>query len=252
MPPRYKVRMSAPTSDAVPPGARDFHTTRWSMVLRAGGDSAGAHESLEKLCGAYWYPLYAFVRRQGHGAHDAQDLTQVFFARLLVKGWLDGVARERGRFRTWLLAALEHFLINEWHRARAQKRGGGAAPVSLDDAAEARYLREPADPMTAEKLFDRRWALTLLDRVLARLGGELADAGKAAQFEALKFCLGGEKHAYAEVALALGMSEGAVKVAAHRLRERYRALIRAEIAETVATAEEVDGELRDLFAALSG
>jgi RNA polymerase sigma-70 factor (ECF subfamily) len=244
--------MSAPTSDARPPGARDFRTTHWSMVLRAGGASTGAQAALSNLCGAYWYPLYAFIRRQGHTAHDAQDLTQEFFARLLEKGWLDGVARERGRFRTWLLAALEHFLINEWHRARTQKRGGGAILLSLDDDAEARYLREPADPMTAEKLFDRRWALTLLDRVLARLGGELADAGKAAQFEALKFCLGGERHAYAEVARTLGMSEGAVKVAAHRLRERYRALIRAEIAETVATAEEVDGELRDLFAALSG
>lgn len=244
--------MPAPTSDGVPPDAREFRTTHWSMVLRARGDSAGAHESLEKLCGAYWYPLYAFVRRRGHSAHDAQDLTQEFFARLLEKGWLDGVARERGRFRTWLLSALEHFLINEWHRSRTQRRGGGAVLLSLDDDAEARYLREPADPLTAEKLFDRRWALTLLDRVLARLGAELEDAGKSAQFEALKFCLSGKTHAYAEVAAALGMTEGAVKVAAHRLRERYRALIRAEIAETVATVEEVDGELRDLFAALSG
>jgi len=243
--------MSAPTSDALPPNAREFHTTHWSMVLRAGGASAGAQAALSNLCAAYWYPLYAFVRRQGRSAHDAQDLTQEFFARLLERGGVVGVARERGRFRTWLLAAMEHFLINEWRRAGAQKRGGGAAVVSMDDEAEARYLREPIDPMTAEKLYDRRWALTLLDRVLARLGGELAESGKTAQFEALKFCLSGEKRAYAEVALTLGMTESAVKVAAHRLRERYRALIRAEIAETVGSSEEVDAEMRDLFAALS-
>jgi RNA polymerase sigma-70 factor (ECF subfamily) len=243
--------MPASTSDAFSPGAREFRTTHWSMVLRAGESGARAREALSKLCAAYWYPLYAYVRRQGHPAPDAQDLTQEFFARLLARGDIGGVDPGRGRFRTWLLAALQHFLINEWHRARTQKRGGGAPPVSLDDDAEAHYGREPADPLTAEKLFDRRWALTLLDRVLARLGSEMAGMGKAAQFEALKFCLSGEKHAYGEIALSLGMTEGAVKVAVHRLRERYRALIRAEIAETVADPSEVDAELRDLFAALS-
>ena len=222
------------------------------MVLRAGGSSAKAHEALSNLCAAYWYPLYAFVRRQGHSAHDAQDLTQEFFARLLERGGVGGVAPHLGRFRTWLLAALQHFLINEWHRARAQKRGGGAMHLSLDHDAEARYLREPADPLTAEKLFDRRWALTLLDRVLNRLGREMAETGKTAHFEALKFCLNGEKHAYAEVASTLGMTASAVKVAAHRLRERYRTLIREEIRETVADPGEVEAELRDLFAALSG
>ena len=244
--------MPASTSDAFPQGAREFQTTRWSMVLRAGEPGAKAREALSNLCEAYWYPLYAYVRRQGHSAHDAQDLTQEFFARLLERGGVGDVAPGLGRFRTWLLTALKHFLINEWHRARAQKRGGGAVHVSMDDDAEARYLREPADPLTAEKLFDRRWALTLLDRVLARLGREMAETGKAAHFEALKFCLSGEKRAYTEVAATLGMTEGAVKVAVHRLRERYRALIRAEIMETVADPDEVDGELRDLFAALGG
>jgi len=244
--------MSTSASDRLPPTARDFHTTRWSLVLCAGGEGAGAYSALSGLCEAYWYPLYAFIRRQGYTAHDAQDLTQEFFAGLVERGGVGHVAPERGRFRTWLLTALKHFLINEWRRARTQKRGGGAITVSFDDDAEARYLREPADPMSADKLFDRRWALTLLDRVLERLGTELAQSGKSAHFEALKFCLGGEKHAYGEIAISLGMTESAVKVAAHRLRERYRALIRAEIAETVASSEEVDGELRDLFAALSG
>jgi DNA-directed RNA polymerase specialized sigma24 family protein len=198
------------------------------MVLRAGGANTAAQAALANLCGAYWYPLYAFVRRQGH---DAQDLTQEFFARLLEGGGVGGVARERGRFRTWLLAAMEHFLINERRRASAQKRGGGAALVSMDDEAEARYVQQPVDPVTAEKLFDRRWPLTLLDRVLARLGMELAESGKTAQFEAQKFCLSGEKRAYAEAALTLGITEGAVK----RLRERYHALT------TFAT--DADGEL---------
>jgi RNA polymerase sigma factor (sigma-70 family) len=244
--------MSSPPSDSLARKAPAFATTHWSIVLAAGGATPAAGNALAVLCRAYWYPLYVFVRRQGHAPHDAQDLTQAFFARLLAKSALGAVTPERGRFRTFLLTAMEHFLINEWRRARTRKRGGGAPLLSLDDDAEARYLREPADAITPEKLFDRRWALTLLDRVLVRLGGELAAVGKAAQFEALKFCLSGEKHAYAEVARGLGMTEGAVKVAAHRLRERYRALIRAEIAETVASSEEVDSEMRDLFAALSG
>ena len=247
-----RFRMSSSAAGSATPQGTLFATTRWSVVLTAGAGSAAAGDALGTLCRAYWYPLYAFVRRKGNSPHDAQDLTQAFFARLLERGWLNQAVPERGRFRTFLLAAMDHFLINEWQAARAQKRGGGATPVSLDDDGEARYLREPADAMTAEKVFDRRWALTLLDRVLARLGAEMTALGKAAQFEALKFCLGGEKRAYAEVARILGMSEGAVKVAVHRLRERYRALIRAEIAETVASPAEIDAEMRDLFAALSG
>jgi RNA polymerase sigma-70 factor (ECF subfamily) len=239
--------------DSFAAGADDFHTTHWSVVLHARGDSTGAQRSLARLCEAYWYPLYAFARRQGHAPHDAQDLTQEFFARLLAKGWLDAVARERGKFRSWLLASMKHFLANEWDRAQAQKRGGRTTIVSFDDdSAEARYRREPADPVTADRLYDRGWALTLLDRVLARLREEAAQSGKLAQFDALKGALTGEKAPYAEIGATLGMSEGAVKVAVHRLRERYRALLRAEVADTVATATEIDDELRHLLAALSG
>jgi RNA polymerase sigma factor (sigma-70 family) len=231
-----------------------FHQTRWSIVLAArGSDAAQARDALGKLCAAYWYPLYAFVRRQGHGAHDAEDLTQGFFARLLEKDWLGGVDRERGRFRSWLLAALKHFLANEWDKARARKRGSGHAPLSIDAAVgESRYAHEPTDNATADKLYDRRWALTLLEQVLARLRAEFSAAGKAELFEALKPTLTGEKAPYAGIAARLGMSEGAVKVAVHRLRDRYRDLIRAEIAETVETDAEVDDELRHLLAALGG
>ncbi len=240
----------APTS--TPGGPHDFETTRWSMVLQARGNGSGARAALARLCEAYWYPLYAFVRRQGHLPHDAQDLTQDFFARLLEKDWLQAVERERGRFRSFLLGSMKHFLANEWDRANALKRGGGMLPIRLDDdSAEARYCHEPIDPAaTAEQLYDQRWALTLLDQVMARLRDEMTAGGKAAQFEALKFCLTGDKSAYAGVAQTLEMSEGAVKVAVHRLRDRYRALIRAEIGQTVADPTEVDDELRQLFAAL--
>ncbi len=233
---------------------RSFATTRWSIVLAARAPTeAEGNAALATLCRSYWYPLYAFVRRQGLGEHDAQDLTQEFFARLLEKGWLGGVERERGRFRSWLLASMKHFLANEWDRSRAKKRGGGVATLSFDAmSAESRFRHEPADTATAEKLYDRRWALTLLDQVLARLRAEMSAAGKVGHFDALKFCLTGDKTPYADVAAKLGMSEGAVKVAVHRLRERYRDLIRAEIAETVATPAEVEDELCHLLAALSG
>ncbi len=236
--------------DSLSPGAREFHTTQWSVVVSARGDRSGARVALEKLCQAYWYPLYAFVRRQGLSGHDAQDLTQEFFARLLEKDWLAGVDRERGRFRSWLLAALKHFLANEWTRNRTQKRGGDAVLFSFDELdAESRLRHEPATD-SPEQIYDRRWAMTLLEQVMARLRTEMAGAGKLGHFEALKFCLAGEKSGYAEVGGRLGMSEGAVKVAVHRLRERYRALLRAEIAETVATEEDLDDELRALLAAL--
>jgi RNA polymerase sigma-70 factor (ECF subfamily) len=242
--------MPADAHESSAPDVRDFRTTHWSVVVCARDDRSGARMALERLCRTYWPPLYAFVRRSGMSPHDAQDLTQEFFARLLEKGWLDGVDRERGRFRSWLLAAMKHFLANEWKRGQRQKRGGAAAFCSLDEFdAETRLLHEPASD-SAEKVYDRRWAMTLLDQVMARLRTEMAGAGKLAHFEALKFCLTGEKTAYAEVCARLGMSEGAVKVAVHRLRERYRALLRAEIAETVGTEEEIDDELRSLFAAL--
>jgi RNA polymerase sigma-70 factor (ECF subfamily) len=222
------------------------------MVLSAGRDSTGAQSALAKLCETYWYPLYAFIRRRGHGPHDAQDLTQEFFARLLEKGWLAEVKRERGRFRSFLLASMKHFLANEWDRAHTLKRGGNTILLSLDEkSAESRYRCEPADTISAESLYDRRWALTLLDQVLARVREEMGAAGKLPQFEALKFCLTGDKADYAKVGRELEMTEAAVKVAVHRIRKRYRALIRAEIAQTVATADEIEAELNHLFAALS-
>jgi len=209
---------------------------------------------MEKLCAAYWYPLYAFVRGQGNTAHDAQDLTQEFFARFLEKRYLDQVDRSKGRFRSFLLVSLKHFLSNERDKAHAQKRGGGFVFVPLDPQdAETRYGLEPSHDETADKIFERRWALALLDQVLARLRDEYSSAGKAAIFDQLKGTLTGEESAsYAEVAPALGMTEGAVKVAAHRMRQRYREILRAEVANTVARPDQVGEELRHLMAALSG
>lgn len=242
-----------PASSQQPsPGkALAFATTHWSVVVHARGDSPSAEQALGQLCSAYWYPLYAFVRRQGRAPHDAQDLTQEFFARLLEKQWLKDVERERGRFRSWLLAAMKHFLANEWDKRRAEKRGGAIAFVSIDETAESRFAHEAADPAAPEILYDRRWALTLLDHVLTRLREEYAAAGKLAQFDALKDTLTGDRTPYAEVATRLGSTEGAMKVAAHRLRERYRDLIRAEISETVAEPGEVEDELRHLPSTLS-
>jgi RNA polymerase sigma factor (sigma-70 family) len=238
--------------DSIQPGLTEFNTTRWSLVRGARGDGQVAQQALATLCQAYWYPLYAFVRRQGHTPHDSQDLTQEFFARLIGKDWLNDVAEERGRFRSWLLASMRHFLANEWNHARTQKRGGGVAVLSLDETdAEGRYLHEPAEPVSAEQLYERRWALTLLDEVLARLKTEMDSAGKAAHFDTLKAALTGSGIDYTETAARLGLSEGAVRVAVHRLRERYRALLRAAVADTVENPAEIEAELRHLFAALS-
>ncbi len=232
-------------------GAREFTTTRWSMVRGARGDEAEARTALAELCRRYWYPLYAFVRREGKTPHDAQDLTQEFFVRLIGKDWLAEVGPERGRFRSWLLASMRHFLANDWHHQHAQKRGGGAAVVSLDETdAEGRYLHEPAAPLSAEQLFDRRWALTLLDAVVACLRDEMSAAGKAAQFEILKGTLTGGK-VEKDAAERLHMSDGALRVAAHRLRERYRELLRAAVADTVDDPADVEAEMRQLFSALS-
>ena len=222
--------------------------------MQAGTDSPQSQQALEMLCGNYWYPLYAYVRRQGHSAHDAQDLTQAFFARLLGKNYLADVQREKGRFRSFLLASLKHFLANEWDREQALKRGGGKRLIALDeDSAESRYKLEPKDDLSADKIYERRWALTLLDQVLAKLRGEFERDGKVEQFETLKQYLsaGRTSVSYAQAADKLGMNEGAIKVAVHRLRKRYRELLRAEIAQTVATASEVEAEIRYLFAALS-
>jgi RNA polymerase sigma-70 factor (ECF subfamily) len=238
------------------PRAAVFATTRWTQVLAAGaGENTQARLALEHLCQTYWYPLYAYVRRRGHSPHDAQDLTQAFFARLLERKWVGDADRERGRFRTFLLTAMSRFLANEWDRVRAQKRGGLAphVPVQLDTA-ETRYGHEPADNRTPEQYFDRRWALTLLDTVLQRLRAEYDREGKAELFTALSGTLVGGREAqpYAALAAQLAMNEGAVKVAVHRLRKRYRQLLRAEIAQTTANPVDVDDELRHLFAVLAG
>lgn len=239
-----------------PPGGAVFVTTHWSLVLTAGRtDTIQAHEALATLCQAYWYPLYAYVRRRGSTPHDAEDLTQGFFAHLLRANSLANARREKGRFRGFLLAAFNHFVANEWDRARARKRGGGKAALSLDaGAAESRYKLEPADQLTAERIYERRWALTLLDAVLHHLEREHELSGKKDLFSELRFCLTGErsKLPYAELAGRLGMSEGAVKVAVHRLRQRYRELLRAEIANTVTSPDEVEDEIRHLFTVLGG
>lgn len=233
-----------------------FATTHWSVVLAAQrDDTTRTFEALSSLCQSYWYPLYAFVRRQGHSAHDAQDLTQAFFAQLLEKKWLSNVDRERGRFRSFLLAAMKHFLANEWDKVQAQKRGAGQRFIALDAAsAETRYALEPADNTTPERVFERRWAMTLLDRVLQCLRREHEIAGKTAQFDTLKEALTGDRSAlpYAQLGNRLALSEGAVKVAVHRLRQRYRELLREEIANTVAREDDVEEELRHLFAVLRG
>jgi RNA polymerase sigma factor (sigma-70 family) len=247
--------LATPSSE-VGDGRRVFVTTHWSVVLSARKkDSPQSAAALETLCRTYWYPLYAYVRRQGHSPHDAQDLTQEFFARLLQKDYLKAAAREKGRFRTFLIVALKRFLANEWDRVRAQKRGGGQPLLSLDtELAEERYRIEPVEGATADRIFERRWALTLLDRTLTRLRDEFTAAGKEEEFKRLKACLTAERGeiSYAEIAGALGQSEGTVRVAVHRLRKRFRELFREEIAQTVSSAEEIEGEVRYLMGVLAG
>jgi RNA polymerase sigma factor (sigma-70 family) len=233
-----------------------FVTTHWSLVVTAGDtDTTVAHDALAKLCQAYWYPLYAYVRRRGFSPPDAEDLTQEFFARFLEHHWVGNADREKGRFRSFLLSAMNHFLANEWDKARAQKRGGGAPTLPLEfNAAETRYTHEPADKSTPEQHFEHRWAMTLLETVLNRLRAEYERDSKAELFAELHPCLIGDRTSqpYAELACTLGLTEGAVKSAVHRLRQRYRELLRDEIAQTVATPGEVEEELRHLVVVLSG
>jgi RNA polymerase sigma-70 factor (ECF subfamily) len=242
-------------SESPPAGAEQFATTHWSMVLAARDRALPqAATALADLCGTYWYPLYAFVRRRGHTVEEAQDLTQEFFLRLLEKDYLQVVDRSKGRFRSFLLAAFEHFLLNEYDRQKAQKRGGCCKILALDfSSAEARYATEPAHTETPEKLFERRWALTLLDGVLQCLGDEYAQAGKDALFARLKPHLLEEPDAaaYAHIAAELNVSEAAVKMAVHRLRKRFRQRLHDEIARTLDAGEEIESEIRLLFEALA-
>lgn len=234
-------------------GATRFAATQWSLVFRAAGHDSTAGPALEKLCQAYWYPLYAFLRRTGLAAHDAEDTTQGFFLHLIGNRALSSVQQDRGTFRSFLLASLKNFLSHEREKASALKRGGGVVPVALDaHSAEERYALEPADTLSPDRLFDRRWALTLLDRTQRRLQQEYLAAGKADLFSALRPTLTGARESlpYRELAEKLGMTEGALKVAVHRLRDRYRATLRAEVADTVADQDEVEAELKFLIQAL--
>jgi RNA polymerase sigma factor (sigma-70 family) len=231
-----------------------FATTEWSAVLRVGrGDLPEASAALERLCRTYWPPLYAYVRRGGFSDYDAQDLTQEFFARLLEKNFVGEARRERGRFRSFLLSALKHFLANEWKRGHRLKRGGGQIfiPIQTEEG-NTRYGVNPADESSPEKSFERRWALTVLEQALARLRTEVAASGKGELFDPVKVFLTGDDMApsYVELAPRLGMTEDALKMTVSRLRRRYREILRATVAETVASPLEVEDELRHLRIAL--
>ena len=240
--------------DSSPLTARVFATTHWSLVLTA-ADAASpqADGALESLCRTYWYPLYAYVRRQGRGPHEAQDLTQEFFSRLLAGDGLASVDRRKGRFRSFLLASMNHLLANEYHRARTQKRGGGAPHFSLDAVeAEERYGVEPADLLSPDKLFERRWAETLLDRVVERLRVEWDGRERAQRFEDLKVFLLDAKGtvSFEAAARRLDCTVPAVKSAVQKLRRRYREIFHEEIAHTVARPEDFEEEVRSLLQAL--
>jgi RNA polymerase sigma-70 factor (ECF subfamily) len=245
-------------SPYVPPAAADRHfaTTQWSVVLAAGQrGSEQSRAALARLCESYWYPLYAYLRRQGCTTHDAQDLTQAFFAQVLDKNYLAAVDRGLGKFRSFLLTSLRHFVANERDRARAKKRGGGQGVLSLDfDKAEGRYAAEPANELTPERLFEQQWAMEVLAAVLQQLHDELTANGKDSWFKVLKPLLAAEADAppYAEVAQRLETTAGAVKTTVHRLRRRYKQLLHDEVAKTVADPAEIDDELRQLVAAIRG
>lgn len=249
--------------DDTPPGPpqapqeRDragFNATRWTVVMAAarGNDSPRAAEALAELCRTYWYPLYAFLRRHGHASHEAEDLTQAFFAKLLDRDFLANLDRHKGKFRSFLLSSLKHFLSDERDRASAQKRGGGRRVISLNGLdAENRYRLEPSHDLSPEKMYEKQWALSVLEHVLSRLQAKWAAAGKLALFEHLQPTLAaGRATPYEEIARRLGTTEGAIKSAAHRLRRQYRALLIEEISQTVTAPGEVEGEIRYLMSCL--
>jgi RNA polymerase sigma-70 factor (ECF subfamily) len=237
-----------------PEPAPRFTVTHWSVVLAAGGaDCAGARVAMARLLETYWYPLYAFVRRKGHDPEDACDLTQEFLSRLLERNLLSAADPAKGRFRTFLLAALERFLVDQWRREGRKKRGGGRVPLSLSlPEAEDRYRHEPADTLTPERIYARRWAITLLERAFGRLERECAAAGREEIFAAARPILAGEDplRSYAAIAAELGMTEGSLKTLVHRMRRRFGTLLRAEIAQTVSDPRDVEEEIQHLFQVL--
>ena len=246
---------AGPTRGEIPKTGAAFCTTHWTLVLAAaqGDDGTTTREALARLCSVYWYPLYAFCRRQGRQPHDAEDLTQQFFARLLEKNGLASVRPEHGRFRSFLLVSLKNFLSNEWDRGQAQRRGGGRSPVSLDAAdAETRYALEPADGLTPEMLFERRWAWAVLERAMSALRSEYAADEKSDVFEELEGFLpcGRGTVSRAELAAKRGVTVGAIDVAVHRLRQRFGALLREQVSETVSSEAEVKEEIRHLISIL--
>jgi RNA polymerase sigma-70 factor (ECF subfamily) len=249
------VSVVPPAEASSPAAAKWFATTHWSVVLSAADSTApGAGEALEKLCRTYWYPLYAYVRREGRSVEDAQDLTQEFFARVLENKSLRKARRERGRFRSFLLTSFQNFLAHEWERARAEKRGGGRPFISWEEtSAENRYQLEAISDLTPDKIFEQRWALALFQEAIVRLRQEFVAAGKTEQFTQLKAFLSGEagEGDYGAVAARLSMTPNAVAVAVHRLRQRYGQLVREEVAHTVSSPAEVDEELRHLIALMS-
>ncbi|MDQ6632589.1 MAG: sigma-70 family RNA polymerase sigma factor [Verrucomicrobiota bacterium] len=232
-----------------------FATTHWTVVLAGGRKHTPQSDAaLEQLCKTYWFPLYAYVRRRGHTKEDAEDLTQAFFAGFLGKNYLENLSNERGRFRAFLLASLKHFLANEWDKSQRQKRGGGAAHLSLDWQTADTQFQIAAHTASPDQEFDREWAVALLAKVIQRLEVECENAGQAQQFKELKIFLSAGKGVvpYADAVKILNMEEGAIRVAAHRLRKRYRQLLSDEIAQTVADPAQVEEEMRALFAAFCG
>ena len=245
--------MNGHTMDTLP-GPSQFPATRWSLVVAAGDPHRKeARSALVSLCESYWYPLYAYLRRRGYSSDQAQDLTQEFFVRMIEGRYLDRAEPEKGRFRAFLLTSLKFFVADEDDRRRARKRGGGMVVPLEFSSGEERYQREPAHDETPERIYERRWALSVLDRVVEKLRNEFVQHGRPDHFERLKvFLLGQSDAPYAALAQELNTSEGALKVAIHRLRKRYRELFRQEIADTVADPAAVESELRHLAAALTG